>query len=44
METNVKGVFVCGDVRQKEMRQIITACADGAVASNSANKYIRSNF
>lgn len=44
METNVQGVFVCGDVRQKEMRQIITACADGAVASNSANKYIRKNF
>ncbi len=44
METSVDGVFVCGDVRQKEMRQIITACADGAVASNSANKYIRKNF
>lgn len=44
METNIEGVFVCGDVRQKEMRQIITACADGAVASNSANKYIRKNF
>ena len=44
METNIQSVFVCVDVRQKEMRQIITACADGAVASNSANKYIRKNF
>lgn len=44
METNIKGVFACGDVIDKEMRQIITACADGAVASNSVNKYIRSKF
>lgn len=44
METSVKGVFACGDVIEKDMRQIITACADGAVASNSVNKYVRSRF
>jgi len=42
MRTNIKNVFVAGDVREKTMRQIITACADGAIASNSANKYIQS--
>lgn len=40
METNIKGVFVAGDVREKTLRQIITACADGAIASNSAFKYV----
>jgi len=40
METNIKGVFVAGDIREKTLRQIITACADGAIASNSAFKYI----
>lgn len=44
METNIKGVYVCGDVRTKEVRQIITACADGAIASTIANKYIKKNF
>lgn len=43
METNVEGVFVCGDVRVKSLRQIITACADGAIAATSANNYIN-NF
>ena len=42
METNVKGVFVAGDIRDTNMRQIITACADGAIAANSAHKYIES--
>lgn len=33
--TNVSGVFVAGDVRKKDFRQIITAAADGANAINS---------
>lgn len=40
MHTSVNGVFVAGDVREKPLRQIITACADGAIAGNEAIKYI----
>ncbi len=42
METSVKGLYAAGDVRSKSFRQIITACADGAIASHSAEEYIRS--
>ena len=41
METNKQGVFVAGDIRNKSLRQIITACSDGAIASNSAYLYIQ---
>ena len=40
MQTSVPGVFVAGDIRQKSLRQIVTACADGAIAAMSAEKYI----
>ncbi len=40
METNVKGVYVAGDVRIKEFRQITTAVADGTIAALQAEKYI----
>lgn len=40
MATNVKGVFVAGDIRKTPLRQIITACADGAIAADSAIKYL----
>lgn len=40
METNVKGVFAAGDVREKEYRQITTAVADGTIAALQAEKYI----
>lgn len=33
-------VFVAGDIRQKRLRQIVTACADGAECANLAFKYI----
>lgn len=32
MNTSVKGIFAIGDVRKTNLRQIITACADGAIA------------
>ncbi len=38
--TNIEGVFVAGDTRTKHLRQIIIACADGAVAGVSAVSYI----
>ena len=39
--TNISGVFAVGDVRTKALRQIVTACADGAVASRYIEDYIR---
>ena len=38
--TNLKGVFVAGDVRTKKFRQIVTALADGANAAYFAEQYI----
>lgn len=39
-KTNIPGVFAVGDMRQKPLRQIVTAVADGAVASKYAEEYI----
>lgn len=39
-ETNIPGVFAVGDVRTKEVRQIITAAADGAVAAHHVQAYL----
>ncbi len=35
MKTSVANVYACGDIVHKHFRQIITACADGAIAGNS---------
>jgi len=43
MACSVKGVFAAGDVRRKEYRQIVLACADGAIAGLSASRYINEN-
>jgi|LGVF01.2.fsa_nt_gb thioredoxin reductase (NADPH) len=40
METNIEGVFAAGDIRDKQVRQIITAASDGAIAATHANTYI----
>ncbi|SDJ61386.1 thioredoxin-disulfide reductase [Salimicrobium halophilum] len=40
METNVPGVFAAGDIRDKELRQIVTATGDGSIAAQSAQHYI----
>lgn len=40
MKTSVEGVFVAGDVRQKKVRQVATAAADGVIAAISAERYI----
>ncbi len=41
--TNIPGVFAVGDVRTKVLRQIITAAADGAVASHYVEEYLAEN-
>lgn len=40
MKTNVEGVYAAGDVREKELRQIVTATSDGAIAAVSATHHI----
>jgi thioredoxin reductase (NADPH) len=40
MKTSAEGIFAAGDVRQKTLRQIVTAAADGASAAESAREYI----
>lgn len=40
METEIPGVFAAGDIRVKNLRQVVTATADGAIAAVSAEKYI----
>lgn len=42
MNTSAEGIFVCGDCRKKSLYQVINACGDGAVAADSAYKYIAS--
>lgn len=39
-ETSVKGIYAVGDVRKKQLRQVITACADGANAITSIQNYL----
>lgn len=39
--TSVPGVYAAGDIRTKQLRQIITAAADGANAVASAERYMR---
>ena len=40
METKVRGIFAAGDVRDKLLRQIVTATGDGSIAAQSAQMYI----
>jgi len=41
MKTSVDGIYAIGDIRDTVLRQVVTACADGAVATMSAQQYIR---
>ncbi|MFH1678091.1 MAG: thioredoxin-disulfide reductase [Candidatus Omnitrophota bacterium] len=40
MRTSIPGIFACGDCRVKPLRQVVTACGDGATAAFSAIEYI----
>jgi thioredoxin reductase (NADPH) len=39
-KTNLDGVFAAGDIRTKDLRQIVTAASDGAVAAYRAEGYL----
>lgn len=40
MRTNIEGVYAVGDVRDKSLRQVVTACSDGAIAADDAIKFL----
>ena len=40
MHTLISGIFVCGDVRKKPLRQVVTATGEGAIAAVSAENYV----
>ena len=40
MMTSQDGIYACGDVRKKLLRQVVTACGEGATAAFAAQKYI----
>ena len=33
-QTSLKGIFACGDITTRELKQIVTACSDGAIATS----------
>lgn len=43
METSVPGIFAAGDIREKGLRQIVTATGDGSIAAEVAQKYIETS-
>ncbi len=44
MRTSILGVYAAGDIREKSLRQVVTAASDGAVAAHSAQNYIDENI
>jgi len=40
METKIRGIYAAGDVREKKLRQIVTAAGDGSIAAETAQDYI----
>jgi thioredoxin reductase (NADPH) len=44
METTVPGIFAAGDVRDKQLRQVVTATGDGSIAAQFAQHYIETKF
>ena len=40
MMTSQEGIYACGDVRKKILKQVVTACGEGATAAFAAQKYI----
>ena len=44
MRTNIESVYAVGDVREKTLRQVVTACADGAIAADDIIKNLSVQF
>jgi len=44
MRTEIAGIYAIGDVRDKFLRQVVTAVSDGAIAAYHAEKYIEEHF
>ena len=42
MATHSAGIFGAGDINCKHLRQVVTACSDGAIAAQAAAKYVES--
>jgi thioredoxin reductase (NADPH) len=42
MSTSAEGIFACGDARKKMLRQVVTACGEGALAYFTAEEYVES--
>ena len=40
MASSIPGIFAAGDCIAKDLRQVVTACNDGAIAAQSAYQYI----
>ena len=40
METKVPGIYAAGDIREKTLRQIVTATGDGSIAAQSAQHFV----
>ena len=41
METSIPGIYGAGDCTVKDLRQVVTACSDGAIAAQNASHYLR---
>ena len=41
METKIPGIYGAGDCVTKNLRQVITACADGAIAAQECSRYVK---
>lgn len=43
-KTNIEGIFVAGDIRKKEIRQLTTATSDGTIAALRAVEYVNNHY
>ena len=44
METNLKGIYACGDIIKQDLYQLVTAVSDGAIAANHIAKTYKRDF